>query len=98
MQSSKRGIELISSVVLYLPVHCRWFVEHIGLILLLPLYGCWATTTCRAALRSERSGMAKELKKRWETLPGRPKFEALVSKDKERYQNVLMEGINTLGS
>ena len=81
-------------------MHCRWFVEHIGLLLLLhPQYGCWATTTCRAALSmSGRSGMAKELKKRWETLPGRSKFESLASKDKERYKNVLMEGINTLGS
>ena len=98
MQSSKLGVELINIVVLYLPMHCRWFVEHIGLILLLPQYGCWATTTCRASLRSERSGMAKELKKRCETLPGRPKFESLASKDKERYENVLLEGINTLGS
>ena len=32
--------------------------------------------------------VAKELGKRWENLPERPKFEALASKDKERYEKV----------
>lgn len=47
----------------------------------------------RPQLRVEQPGLsvaevAKELGKRWETLPDRPKFEALASKDKERYEKV----------
>ena len=47
----------------------------------------------RHLVREDQPGMsvaevAKELGKRWETLPDRPKFEALASKDKERYEKV----------
>ena len=47
----------------------------------------------RPQLRLEQPGLsvaevAKELGRRWETLPDRPKFEALASKDKERYEKV----------
>lgn len=45
----------------------------------------------RPQLRIDQPGLsvaevAKELGKRWETLPDRPKFDALASKDKERYE------------
>jgi len=32
--------------------------------------------------------IAKELGKRWEVCPNKPKFEALAVKDKERYERV----------
>ncbi|KAL8590928.1 hypothetical protein ACOMHN_005251 [Nucella lapillus] len=35
--------------------------------------------------------VAKELGRRWENLPDRPKFEALASKDKERYDKEMVE-------
>ncbi|XP_076467888.1 high mobility group-T protein-like [Babylonia areolata] len=50
----------------------------------------------RPQLLKEKPGLsvadvAKELGRRWETLPDRPKFEALASKDKERYDKEMVE-------
>jgi high mobility group protein B1 len=47
----------------------------------------------RPSIRAQQPGwsvaeVAKELGKRWENLPDRPKYEAMASKDKERYEKV----------
>ncbi|KAK7097279.1 high mobility group-T protein-like [Littorina saxatilis] len=49
----------------------------------------------RPGLLEDQPGMsvsevAKELGKRWENLPERPKFEALAAKDKERYEKEMV--------
>ena len=87
IQSSELEFELVVTFVL--PSKYQWdvveFMDRSAFF-----FYC---ADARPQLRLEQPGLsvaevAKELGRRWETLPDRPKFEALASKDKERYEKV----------